>query len=213
MSLVPPVSLLVCQCLCLFTANISHFSQSIHAWPTSQRNKWVTLSFRATPLSSLSALLNSLKQLDFVIKPRSHSQSHTLLTHNVLFLATNIIQSLSCIYQQKGTIWWLPANQSFMSRLPCTFSLPVQSDHWKLAPPISSASPHQPQWYTCDIINLCIKRCVCVCASKCVVCKESQNRCRWAAVCSFPAWLTVGVTLSSEKSLCLVLNQPLILEC
>lgn len=124
MSSVPPVSLLVFQCLCLLTADISHFSWSIHAWPTSQRNKWVTLSFRVTPLTSSSALLNSLKQLDFVIKPRSHSQSHTLLlTHNVLFLATshppaaggNIIQSLSCIYQQKGTIWWLPANQSFMS--------------------------------------------------------------------------------------------------
>lgn len=55
-------------------------------WATFQKNKWVTLDFRVTPLSSIYAPLNSLEQLDSVLKPRSHTDpTHT--THSHCFLS------------------------------------------------------------------------------------------------------------------------------
>lgn len=157
--------------------------------------------------------MNSLEQLDFVLKSRSHTNpTHTHTCWHTLFLATsdlsaaggNIIQSVSRVYQQMSTIWWLPAHQPPVScwipHPSLSLSLPAQFDHWKVSSHhflcINSSTAAMHLWYH---KSLCKEMCV-------RVCKESQNRCRWAAVCPFSVCLTVDVTLPSEKSLCLVLK-------
>lgn len=121
--------------------------------------------------------VNSLEQLDFVLKSRSHTNpTHTHTCWHTLFLATsdlsaaggNIIQSVSRVYQQMSTIWWLPAHQPPVScwipHPSLSLSLSLRSlITEKLVPTTSSASTHQLQRCTCDIINLCVKRCVCAC--------------------------------------------------
>lgn len=61
----------------------------------SQKNKWVTLCFWVTPLSSLCARLNSLEQLDSTQKPRSHTYpTHRYaLKHIVSFRAASQLQA------------------------------------------------------------------------------------------------------------------------
>lgn len=49
---------------------------------------WV---FRVTPLSSLYALLNSLEQLDSVLKPRSHTDPTHTHIHTHLLTLTHIV--------------------------------------------------------------------------------------------------------------------------
>lgn len=96
---------------------------SVHAcvWVAFQKNKWVTLYFRVTPLRSLCALLNSLEQLGSILKPGLHTDPthryrychmHTLsnasyllppcfrgkhYTANILYHSTNVHQPIiSC---------------------------------------------------------------------------------------------------------------------
>lgn len=96
---------------------------SVHAcvWVAFQKNKWVTLYFRVTPLRSLCALLNSLEQLGSILKPGLHTDPthryrychmHTLsnasyllppcfrgkhYTANILYHSTNVHYSLTSL--------------------------------------------------------------------------------------------------------------------
>lgn len=185
---------------------------NVHAWIIFQKNKWVTLDyssqFPVRPTKFFGITWHCTKaKVTHCFHTHRHTQSSfwpiitSLLWGETLY--NHYLVSINKWAQFED--WHLASLSCHVESIPSPHFLSLslsasaaQSDHWTLVPTTSSAPFHKLQRYTCDIINLSIKRYVCTC--KCIIVsvfKGSQNRCHWAAVCSFPVWLTVGVTLPS----------------
>lgn len=150
-------------------------------WLISQKNKWVTVSFRATPLSSLYTRCEFFGTTGLCTKVKVTYQSHThthMLTHIVsghfwpqCCRGKHYTISISRLSTNEHDLMTAssPASRVMLnpSPLPFPFSLPAQSDHWKVSSHhflcINSSTAAMHLWYH---KSLCKEMCVRVCVKR-----------------------------------------------